>query len=95
MLRYGESDEQTPDFVVNAASASLRGGETFYSQNLGIPALREAITQYLARVHPLMSGNVERIAVTSGGVSAIMLSMQLLLDVGDEVTNLNSLGLEF
>jgi aspartate/methionine/tyrosine aminotransferase len=80
---FGESDEVTPEAVRAAAAQSLASGETFYNQNLGIPELREAISGYMSRLH----GNipVDRIAVTSSGVSGLMLSAQLLIDAGDEV----------
>ncbi|MFM7332487.1 MAG: pyridoxal phosphate-dependent aminotransferase, partial [Brachymonas sp.] len=38
---FGESDEVTPEFIREAAIQSLQAGETFYSPNLGLPALRE------------------------------------------------------
>ena len=80
---FGESDEVTPQVVCDAAVQSIQSGETFYNQNLGIPELREAISGYMTRLH----GDIplDRIAVTSSGVSALMLSAQLLIDAGDEV----------
>ncbi|GAP35568.1 pyridoxal phosphate-dependent aminotransferase [Piscinibacter sakaiensis] len=80
---FGESDEPTPAPVREAAAASLAAGETFYSHNLGLPALREAIAAYMAGLHPAVGA--ERIAVTSGGVNALMVAMQALVDPGDEV----------
>ena len=80
---FGESDEVTPDPIRRAAADSLARGETFYSHNLGLPELREAIAGYTAALHgPLDAG---RIAVTSSGVSALMLASQLLVGAGDEV----------
>lgn len=80
---FGESDEVTPDFIREAAIASLRQGETFYAHNLGLPELREAISAYASNLH----GDVgaDRIAVTSGGVNALMLACQAVVDAGDEV----------
>ena len=43
---FGESDQSTPSFIREAAIASLRDGETFYSENLGRPYLRQAISTY-------------------------------------------------
>ncbi|WP_342593268.1 pyridoxal phosphate-dependent aminotransferase [Ramlibacter agri] len=80
---FGESDEVTPDFIRQAAIASLQAGETFYSHNLGLPELREAISAYTSKLHGPVG--VERIAVTSGGVSALMLAVQAVVDAGDEV----------
>ncbi|HYD76259.1 pyridoxal phosphate-dependent aminotransferase [Ramlibacter sp.] len=80
---FGESDEVTPDFIREAAIDSIRAGETFYAHNLGLPELREAVATYTSRLHPPLGS--ERIAITSGGVNALMLAMQMLLDAGDEV----------
>jgi aspartate/methionine/tyrosine aminotransferase len=77
----GESDEPTPGFIRRAAQASLEAGEVFYSQNLGVPELREALAQYVSRLHKPVSQ--DQIAVTSSGVNALMLASQLLLDPGD------------
>ena len=80
---FGESDEPTPDFIRQAAIASIQQGETFYAHNLGLPALREAVAAYTSRLHPRVDAS--RIAITSGGVNALMLAVQALVDAGDEV----------
>lgn len=80
---FGESDEVTPDVVRQAAIDSLQRGETFYAHNLGLPELREAIAGYASSLHPRIDAS--RIAVTSGGVNALMLAVQALVDAGDEV----------
>jgi len=80
---FGESDEVTPDFIREAAVRSLHDGETFYAHNLGMPELRAALSDYIGALHePVDAG---RIAVTSSGVSALMLAMQALAGAGDEV----------
>ncbi len=80
---FGESDEVTPEFIRQAAIESLQRGETFYSHNLGLPELREAIAEYMGGLHgPIAS---DRLAVTSGGVNALMLAVQALVEAGDEV----------
>ena len=80
---FGESDEVTPETVRRAASESLLRGETFYAHNLGLAELREAIAAYTSRLHKPVG--VDRIAVTSSGVSALMIAMQMLAGPGDEV----------
>jgi aspartate/methionine/tyrosine aminotransferase len=84
---FGESDEVTPAFIRDAAAASLQQGETFYAHNLGLPELREAIASYATalRTPGAAAIGAERIAVTSGGVNALMLAVQALVDAGDEV----------
>ena len=84
---FGESDEVTPSFIRDAAAASLLQGETFYAHNLGLPELREAIAGYATSLRPEGAAAIgaDRIAVTSGGVSALMLAVQAVVDAGDEV----------
>lgn len=84
---FGESDEVTPAFIRDAAAASLQQGETFYAHNLGLPELREAIAAYATGLRCLGAAPItaECIAVTSGGVNALMLAVQALVDAGDEV----------
>src|SRR5471030_3511962 len=78
---FGESDEVTPLAVREAASASLLKGETFYAHNLGLPELRQALADYMSALH--QSIGMERIAITSSGVSALMVAMQTLVSPGD------------
>jgi aspartate/methionine/tyrosine aminotransferase len=80
---FGESDEVTPEPIRQAAAESLQRGETFYSHNLGLPELREAIARYGSALHGPLAA--ERIAVTSSGVTGLMLAMQMLVGAGDEV----------
>lgn len=86
---FGESDEVTPQAVRDAAAASLQRGETFYSHNLGLAELRERLAEYTVALHGPNGQNdtigPERIAVTSSGVNALMVTMQMLVGAGDEV----------
>ena len=59
---FGESDEVTPEVIRRAAIESLERGETFYSQNLGLPELRESLARYTSALHPPLGA--ERIVVT-------------------------------
>ena len=79
----GEPDEPTPEFIRRAGVASIEAGELFYTHNLGIPKLREALAQYVSRLHR-PTGPAE-VAVTSAGVNALMLASQLLVEPGDRV----------
>lgn len=83
---FGESDEVTPDVVRQAAIASLQQGETFYGHNLGLPELRQAVSDDMLALHGQTQAiGVDRLAITSGGVNALMLAVQALIDAGDEV----------
>jgi aspartate aminotransferase len=87
---FGESDQPTPAFISEAAIASLRGGETFYSENLGRLYLRQAISTYLTGLHQRSIG-IDRIAVTASGNSALMLASQLLVKPGDRIVTVTPL----
>ncbi len=84
---FGESDEVTHPAVIEAAVQSLKAGETFYTANLGLPALRESVAAYMARLHGSAANPIDehRIAITSGGVSGLMLATQAIVHEGDEV----------
>lgn len=84
---FGEPDRPTPGFIVEAAKRALDAGDTFYLPNLGLPELREALADYASRLHagsgPAIGAS--RIAVTSSGVTALMLASQALVSPGDTV----------
>lgn len=80
---FGEPDEVTPAFIRDAGAASLARGETFYTQNLGIPSLRHALATYVSGLHRPTAGT--NIAVTASGMSALMLTVEALVAPGDRV----------
>ena len=77
----------TPALVREAAIASLQKGKTFYAHNLSTPGLREAIAASSDGLRPAGAAvqRAEHIAVISGGVNALMLAAQALLECDDEV----------
>jgi aspartate/methionine/tyrosine aminotransferase len=80
---FGEPDEVTPQFIRQAGIAAIERGETFYTQNFGIPELRSAISTYVSGLHgPIPE---ENIAATTSGMSALMLAVQALVGAGDRV----------
>jgi aspartate/methionine/tyrosine aminotransferase len=85
---FGEPDEVTPAYIRDAAVAALAAGETFYTLNLGIPELREALAVYLSALHRRRRDNAipaGEIAVTASGMSALMLTVEALVSPGDRV----------
>lgn len=81
---FGESDLPTPEFIRQAAQDSLAANQTVYTQNLGMPHLREAIAAYQSSLHGV-SITPDRIAVTGSGVSGLMIADQLIISPGDRV----------
>ena len=83
-LWFGESDLVTPDFVRDAAAEGLKAGETFYTWQRGTPELRAALSAYTERLYGIKCPP-DRVSLTTGGMQAILLCCQLLLDPGDNV----------
>jgi aspartate/methionine/tyrosine aminotransferase len=81
---FGESDLPTPLFIREAAARAVMDGHTFYTHNLGRQDLREALARYLERLHGRPMA-VDRLAITSAGVSALMMVAQALVSPGDRV----------
>src|ERR1700733_835813 len=76
-LWAGEGDLPTPAFICEAATRSLAAGETFYTWQRGIPALREA----LARYHTTLYGRPflpEEFYVTGSGMQAIQIVLAMV-----------------
>lgn len=81
-LWAGEPDVPTPKFICDAASAALADGHTFYAQNRGIPAFRQALVDYHRRIYGIELPET-RVALTLSGMSAVMLVCQALIGPGD------------
>jgi len=83
-LNIGEPDFSAPDAVQQAAIAAMREGKTNYTQALGLPALREAISGWYATRFGL-DIDPARIAVTAGASGALQLACLALIESGDEI----------
>jgi aspartate/methionine/tyrosine aminotransferase len=84
-LWYGEGDLVTPAFVREAAKRALDDGLTFYIPNMrGMPALSEALSAYQSDLHGLAI-SPERSTVAPGGMQALLLALELILDLGQNV----------
>jgi hypothetical protein len=83
-LYFGESDLPTPAFIKQAAEEALARGFTYYTENAGLPSLREAIARYTHRLHGVQLDPSSEIAVTASGVQALSVSLRCLVDPGDE-----------
>jgi arginine:pyruvate transaminase len=83
VLSVGDPDFATPDPIIDAAIAALRGGDTHYTPIAGYPELRAAI----AREHERVSGQrvgPENTIFTAGAQNALFAVALALLQRGDE-----------
>jgi len=83
-LFVGEPDFGTPDAIVRAGQQALADGHTGYTAATGIPALRRAIADRYQRWHGIRL-DPQRIVVTPGGSSALLLAFAATIDPGKTV----------
>src|SRR5271168_2401136 len=83
-LELGEPDFHAAAPVVDAVRDAVAAGRDRYVSTRGVPALREAIAEYLRRTRRLQVGP-EQVLVAPGCKMALSLAMMALIEPGDEV----------
>ncbi|HTX53477.1 MAG TPA: pyridoxal phosphate-dependent aminotransferase [Candidatus Baltobacteraceae bacterium] len=83
-LYFGESSLPTPEYMKRAVAKALAEGYTFYTENAGIPGLREDLAHMYQRLHGVMLDPRNEIVVTASGVQALNLGIRCVIDAGDE-----------
>jgi hypothetical protein len=83
-LHFGESNRPTPDFIKAAAVRALEEGYTFYTQNAGLPRLRQAVAAKYAELHEVALDPLGEVLITASGVQALNVAIRCVLDPGDE-----------
>ena len=83
-LQFGESNLSTADYIKKAASQALADGYTFYSENAGLPALREKLAQKCLDLHNVQLDPAGEIMVTASGTQAYNVSVRCVIDPGAE-----------
>ena len=84
-LGIGEPDFDTPPSVVSAGIRSLEEGETHYTSNSGISALRVALSDHLERLYGVRYDPETELLVTVGVSEALYLALAATLDHAEEV----------
>ena len=83
-LEVGEPDFPTPSHIVEAAHEAAQAGHTRYAPNAGLPELREALADKVARRNGY-EARPGQVVVTQGGIQALYLVLRALLEPDDEV----------
>jgi aspartate/methionine/tyrosine aminotransferase len=83
-LELGEPDFHPAAPVVDAVRSAVAAGRDRYCSTRGVPALREAIAEYLKRTRRLEVAS-EEVLVAPGCKMALSLAMMALIEPGDEV----------
>ncbi len=84
-LAQGFPDFDGPEFVKEAAIASIRAGQGQYERVSGIPEIHRALAAKYRRDRGLDYAPDSEIVVTAGATEAIFAAVQGLCDAGDEV----------
>ncbi|MCE2774419.1 MAG: pyridoxal phosphate-dependent aminotransferase [Burkholderiaceae bacterium] len=83
-LNIGEPDFTAPPLVQDAAERAIRDGRTQYTSALGLPALRERVSDWY-RSHFGLNIPAQRIVITAGASAALQLACLALIEQGDEI----------
>jgi aspartate aminotransferase len=83
-LELGEPDFHPAAPVVDAVRSAVAAGRDRYCSTRGLPALREAISNYLKSTRRLVVA-AEQVLVAPGCKMALSLAMMALIEPGDEV----------
>ena len=83
-LEVGQPSTGAPRGVIEAARAALGREVLGYTDTLGLPALRAAISAYYAGIHGL-SVDPARIVVTTGSSAALVFAFLAAFEPGDRV----------
>lgn len=83
-MEIGEPDFVTPQAIVDAGVKALQQGLTHYTPAVGLPELRQAISQHYQRIHKV-SIDPEQVVVTPGASGALLLILGVLINPGDQV----------
>jgi aspartate/methionine/tyrosine aminotransferase len=83
-FHLGDLNIKTPQNVIDAAFRAANAGKTGYCSFYGIPELRQALADDVARSHDL-SLSIDNVAIQPGGKPTIGKFILALMNPGDEV----------
>jgi aminotransferase len=84
-LSWAKPTAGTPEHIREGAIEAIRKGYVGgYSENSGLPSLREAIVEKLKRDNQV-EANISQILVTVGAIEGLSAAIMAIIDPGDEV----------
>jgi aspartate aminotransferase len=84
-LDQGDVSFDAPETVKEAMRAAIEANQSHYLQTTGLPRLLDLLAGKLRRVNGIPIDSPDEIMVTTGGIHALYLACQALLDPDDEV----------
>src|SRR6516164_3380383 len=83
-LEIGEPDFNTPANIIEAGVEALHQGHTHYGPSAGLPELRQAIAEDVAKSRGI-EVKADEVVVVPGGKPIIFFTILALVEEGDEV----------
>ena len=84
-LDQGDVSFDAPDTVKRAMHRAIDDNHSHYLQTTGVPRLLDLISAKLRSANRIPVGAPDEVMVTTGGIHALFLTCQALLEPGDEV----------
>src|SRR5262245_23443773 len=84
-LDQGDVSFDSPETVKAAMRRAIDENRTHYLQTTGLPRLLELLAEKLKRQNRIPIGSPDEIMATTGGIHALFIACQALLEPGDEV----------
>ena len=84
-LDQGDVSFDAPDTVKQAMHRAIDENHSHYVQTTGIPRLINLVVDKLRTTNRIPVGGPDEVMITNGGIHAIFIVCQSLLDAGDEV----------
>ena len=84
-LDQGDVSFDAPESVKQAMRRAIDENKSHYLQTTGVPRLLELLAEKLRRTNGIPVGSPAEVMVTTGGIHALYIVCQALLEPGDEV----------
>lgn len=84
-LDQGDVSFDAPDTVKAAMRRAIEENRSHYLQTTGLPRLLELLAEKLRTKNHIPVGSTDEVMVTTGGIHALFIVCQALLEPGDEV----------
>jgi aspartate aminotransferase len=84
-LAFGEANFAPPEELIRAAERALRGDKNLYTSTAGIPPIRQAVAEFAKKWWGANIDPDANILMTVGGMEAIFLAAQVVVEKGDKV----------
>jgi aspartate aminotransferase len=84
-LDQGDVSFDAPESFKQGVREALERNHTHYLPTVGVPRLRELLTDKLRQKNGIPVDSADEVHVTNGGTHAMYVAMQALLEPGDEV----------